>query len=106
MGPGFFILICINKQNHEVGSCDCNLRYRDNANAIIFCHNHSSCNLLPSEANINLTKRVKDALRLMDVQLLDHLIVTADREYYSMADEEILLKYIITITVPNSPSIV
>jgi DNA repair protein RadC len=90
LGPGFFILICINKQNHEVGSCDCNLRYRDNANAIIFCHNHSSGNLLPSEANINLTKRVKDVLKLMDVQLLDHLIIAAEGEYYSTADREIM----------------
>jgi len=83
-------LICINEYTLKIGSCDCNLRYRDNANAIIFCHNHSSGNLLPSEADINLTKRVKDVLKLMDVQLLDHLIIVAEGEYYSTADRGIM----------------
>jgi len=44
----------------------------------------------PSEADINLTKRVKDVLKLMDVQLLDHLIIAAEGEYYSTADRGIM----------------
>jgi len=44
----------------------------------------------PSEADINLTKRVTVALKLMDVQLLDHLIILAEGKYYSIADEGIV----------------
>jgi len=44
----------------------------------------------PSEADIHLTKKIKDALKLMDVQLLDHLVIVSEGKYYSMVDECIL----------------
>ena len=56
------------------------------ASSIIICHNHPSGNLKPSEADIKITKNIKDAGKLMEIPLLDHLIVT-ENEFYSFADE-------------------
>lgn len=57
-----------------------------NANSIILCHNHPSGNLKPSEADIKITKAIKEAGKLMDIPLADHLIITHEG-YYSFADE-------------------
>lgn len=46
-----------------------------NAAAVILSHNHPSGNLEPSSADINITKRLKDALKLIDTNVLDHIIV-------------------------------
>ena len=46
-----------------------------NAVAVICCHNHPSGSVEPSGADIAITKRLKDALELVDVRLLDHFIV-------------------------------
>ncbi|MGK0269589.1 MAG: DNA repair protein RadC [Cocleimonas sp.] len=46
-----------------------------NAAAVIFAHNHPSGNAEPSEADKRITKRLKDALALIDVQVLDHIVV-------------------------------
>ena len=54
--------------------------------AFIVAHNHPSGNIKPSEEDIKITKRIKDAAKLMDMQLLDHLIVTTDG-YTSLANE-------------------
>lgn len=59
------------------------------AAAIILCHNHPSGNLKPSTADINLTKKLKDFGKMIDLPVLDHLIVT-DNHYFSFADEGIL----------------
>ncbi len=56
------------------------------ATSIILAHNHPSGTLRPSQADIKLTNKVKEAGKILDVQLLDHLIV-ADTGYYSFADE-------------------
>lgn len=56
------------------------------ASAIIIAHNHPSGNLKPSSADIDLTQKIKSALSLFDIQLLDHLIVS-ESQYYSFADE-------------------
>ena len=53
---------------------------------IILSHNHPSGNLEPSEADITITNRIKEAGKLLDINLLDHLVITADG-YYSFADE-------------------
>jgi DNA repair protein RadC len=58
-----------------------------NASGIIICHNHPSGNLNPSESDLAITRKVKDSAKLMDIQLLDHLIITPEAGYYSMADE-------------------
>lgn len=53
---------------------------------IILVHNHPSGNLKPSNADINLTKKVKEAGSLLEIPVLDHIIFT-DKGYLSFADE-------------------
>lgn len=55
--------------------------------SIIISHNHPSGNLSPSSADELITKKVKAAGDIIDIQLLDHIIVT-DEGYYSFADEQ------------------
>ena len=59
------------------------------ASGIILAHNHPSGNLQPSEADISVTKKLRDAAKLMEIAVLDHLII-GDRDYYSFADNGIL----------------
>lgn len=59
------------------------------ASAIILAHNHPSGNLKPSHEDINLTKKIKEAAKLMDITLQDHLII-GDQAYLSFADEGML----------------
>ncbi|MCF8226499.1 MAG: DNA repair protein RadC [Bacteroidales bacterium] len=59
------------------------------ATSMIISHNHPSGNLKPSEADISITKKIKEAAEIMDIQLLDHIII-AGREYFSFADQGIL----------------
>lgn len=56
---------------------------------IILCHNHPSGSLKPSRADEELTKKIKEAARLFDIAVIDHIIVSEDG-YYSFADEGIL----------------
>jgi len=56
------------------------------ASSIIICHNHPSGNLKPSEQDMKITKTIKEAGKIMEIQLLDHLIVT-ENGFYSFADE-------------------
>lgn len=58
----------------------------EGACGIILAHNHPSGNLKPSQPDIQLTRRMKEAGRIMDIPILDHLIIT-DTGYYSFADE-------------------
>jgi DNA repair protein RadC len=57
-----------------------------NANKLIIAHNHPSGNLQPSNADKELTRKLKEAAEYMDIKLLDHLII-AGTNYLSMADE-------------------
>ena len=59
------------------------------ASSMILFHNHPSGNLTPSQADKDLTKKLRDSGRLLDIPVLDHLIFT-DKAYYSFADEGIL----------------
>jgi DNA repair protein RadC len=59
------------------------------ASAMILCHNHPSGNLQPSEADIQITRKLKEAAGLMDIGLLDHIII-AGKGYFSFADENLL----------------
>lgn len=60
-----------------------------NAVAIILCHNHPSGNIKPSDADIALTRKMKEAGAMLDISVLDHLIVSESR-YFSFADEGLL----------------
>lgn len=61
----------------------------ERAVSIILCHNHPSGNLQPSRADRDLTEKIRDAARLFDIKLLDHVIVSPEG-YLSFADEGIL----------------
>lgn len=56
------------------------------ASSVILVHNHPSGNLKPSIQDISLTNKVREGLKILDVSVLDHLIITKDA-YYSFADE-------------------
>ncbi len=56
------------------------------ASSIVLCHNHPSGNLKPSNEDVSLTKKLKEAGNNLEIPVLDHLIFT-DRGYYSFADE-------------------
>jgi DNA repair protein RadC len=60
-----------------------------NAVAVILSHNHPSGNLKPSRPDIELTAKIKEAGKYLDIQVLDHIIVTSEG-YYSFADEGLL----------------
>jgi DNA repair protein RadC len=60
-----------------------------NAVAIVLAHNHPSGKLQASEADIQVTKRIKNAGQQLDIPVLDHVIVT-EHGYFSFADEGIL----------------
>ena len=59
------------------------------ATSLIFCHNHPSGNLDPSDADKKITRQLKDAAALMEIPVIDHLIITQSG-YFSFADEGIL----------------
>jgi DNA repair protein RadC len=63
---------------------------KGNASGIICAHNHPSGNLNPSESDTRLTQKLKEAGNLMDIQLLDHLIIATEDDYYSFADNGLL----------------
>lgn len=55
------------------------------ASGIILAHNHPSGNLQPSDADISVTRKLKEAAKLMEIAVLDHLII-GENDYYSFAD--------------------
>ena len=57
--------------------------------SLILAHNHPSGNLNPSEADKQLTIKLKTAAESMDIKILDHLIVT-EKSYFSFADEGLI----------------
>lgn len=58
--------------------------------SIVLCHNHPSGNLIPSPQDDNITRTLKNACKLFDIRLVDHVIVTA-QGYYSYYDSSSLL---------------
>ena len=59
------------------------------SSSIILCHNHPSGTLQPSQADRQITSKIKDAAKLMDISVLDHVII-GQNKYFSFADEGIL----------------
>jgi DNA repair protein RadC len=57
-----------------------------NAHSIILAHNHPSGNLEPSQADISLTKKVKEAGAFLEIPLIDHLILTSS-SYVSLSEK-------------------
>ena len=60
---------------------------KTNAAQIILAHNHPSGNLKPSDADISITKKIKEGGIHLDINVLDHIILTVDERYYSFAEE-------------------
>lgn len=63
-----------------------------NATAVVLAHNHPSGIALPSKEDVELTLRLRDALDVMDILLLDHIVV-ADDDFVSMRDSGYLFRY-------------
>jgi len=59
------------------------------ASGIILCHNHPSGNLKPSETDNAITQKIKEAGKLMDINVLDHIIVS-EKSFFSFADEGLI----------------
>ena len=59
------------------------------ATAIILVHNHPSGTLKPSQADKDLTTKLKTAGQSLDIKVLDHLIIT-ENAYFSFADENLI----------------
>ncbi|HEY9017714.1 JAB domain-containing protein [Thiomicrospira sp.] len=56
-----------------------------NAAAAILAHNHPSGNTSPSDSDLSITKQIKDALKMFEVRVLDHIIIGTSGRWHSMA---------------------
>jgi DNA repair protein RadC len=59
------------------------------ASSIVLAHNHPSGALTPSQADINLTRKLKSAGEYLDIAVVDHIILTSE-SYFSFADEGLI----------------
>jgi DNA repair protein RadC len=64
------------------------IAFEQNAVSIILTHNHPSGKLLASDADIQITKKIKEASKYLDISILDHIIIT-ENGFYSFNDEGI-----------------
>lgn len=99
------ILILINRANRPLGFvkissggmtstvCDPRIVFgvalRSGATGLLLAHNHPSGNLHPSKQDLELTKTLVEGGKLLDIQLMDHIIITAE-SYYSFADHGLM----------------
>ena len=99
------MVLCLNRANRVLGWAKINqgglsgtvsdpkvifqVALKSNACSLIIAHNHPSGNLRPSEADILLTRKLKEAGLMLDLPVLDHLIVSSEG-FYSFADEGLL----------------
>jgi DNA repair protein RadC len=60
------------------------------ASGLIVCHNHPSGNGTPSESDVEITKKLIEAGKVLNIQVLDHLVICGDGSYYSLGDEGIM----------------
>jgi DNA repair protein RadC len=60
------------------------------ASGIILCHNHPSGNRNPGQSDLTLTKKIKEAGQVLDIDVLDHIILTPNNGYFSFRDEGVL----------------
>ena len=59
------------------------------ASGMILCHNHPSNNLKPSKCDKELTQKIKQGAKILEINVLDHLIIGKEG-YYSFGDEGII----------------
>lgn len=60
------------------------------ASGVILAHNHPSGNLQPSQSDIDITKKIKEAVKYIDTNLIDHIILTPEGKYTSMMNEGVM----------------
>lgn len=81
---------CISKGGINATLVDARLVFKPailhNASSIVLGHNHPSGNLRASDEDIKLTKKLREAGKLFDITVFDHIIV-GENSYYSFADE-------------------
>jgi DNA repair protein RadC len=96
-----FVVLYLNRANRVIGSYQLSkggitgtiadvrlilsVALKTLATGLILAHNHPSGNLTPSDSDINLTKKVKKAAMYMDIEVLDHMILSSSG-YYSFID--------------------
>ena len=97
-----FVVLYLNRANRVIGSYQLSkggitgtiadvrlilsVALKSLATGLILAHNHPSGNLKPSEADIQLTQKVKDAAKIMDIEVLDHMILSSNG-YFSFTDK-------------------
>jgi len=97
-----FKIMVLNRRNNVLGIADISMggvsgtfvdpkvvftiALKGNASSIVLCHNHPSGNLKTSDADIRITKQLKQAGQLLELPVYDHLIIT-EHCYYSFADD-------------------
>jgi len=59
------------------------------ASGVILAHNHPSGSCKPSPQDMQMTQKLKDAAKCMDIKLHDHLVIT-EKEYFSFADNALI----------------
>ncbi len=100
-----FKVMLLNKANRVLGICELSTggisgtvadpklifmaALKSNASFIVIAHNHPSGNLKPSRQDEELTGKIKEGGKFLDLPLLDHLIIT-DEGFFSFADEGLL----------------
>jgi DNA repair protein RadC len=67
----------------------CKSAIENNASGIVIAHNHPSGQIIPSEQDKTVTKKLKEGLKLFEIALLDHLII-GDQKYCSFSDDGLL----------------
>ena len=60
------------------------------ATGIILSHNHPSGNMSPSKEDKELTRKIKEGASIVEIKVLDHIILSPEKAFYSFADEGIL----------------
>ena len=100
-----FAILCLNRANKVLGYAKISqgglagtvadpkvifqVALKANASSIILAHNHPSGSTKPSQNDIDLTKKLKNAGQFLDLAVLDHIILSSEG-YYSFADEGLI----------------
>jgi DNA repair protein RadC len=102
-----FVILYLNRANHVIGAYHAftggitgtvadiriimGVALKSMACGMVISHNHPSGSLKPSSADKHLTDKIKEAGKLMDINLLDHIILSPEGSFYSFADEGCLI---------------
>jgi DNA repair protein RadC len=98
-----FFVMCLNTKNRVVAVHRCHVgglnasivmprevfksAILNNSASIIVSHQHPSQDVTPSREDISVTKRLVEAGKILGIEVLDHLIVNANADYYSMKEK-------------------